>query len=91
MYCYGEHYNDVPDYPFFFFGKDTEALQIKQEHLSFTITNKYSISHSSSKWQVLLFFGTLIFHYIEVTVLSATRTDAFEINKITRAEHLLPL
>jgi hypothetical protein len=29
------------------FGKDSEALQIKQQNLSFAITKKYLISHSS--------------------------------------------
>jgi hypothetical protein len=61
--------------------------------LSFTLTNMYSISNSLWKWYVLLFFGTLIFHYIQATVLSPTtphkHTDAFKINKITRAEQIL--
>jgi hypothetical protein len=32
------------------FAKDTEASQIQQQHLSFTIIKKYWISHSSWKW-----------------------------------------
>lgn len=43
IYYGGEQYNYVPSYPFF--DKDSEELQIKQ--LLFTITKKYSLSHSS--------------------------------------------